>query len=210
MPEWKALIAIEKQNVFVKKGQTIFSEGDQVTGIYFVYSGAVKVHQSWGSEKELIVRFAAKGDLLGHRGLVKQHTYPVSATALDDTLLCYITQELLEATFKTNPAFTYVLMQQYAMELQQAEQRMRNLALMEVKGRVAETLLTIESVFGKDKEKYISIPVTRQDIASHAGTTYETVFKLFNELTAQKIIATEGKRIKISKPGKLKELVGNG
>jgi CRP-like cAMP-binding protein len=42
------------------------------------------------------------------------------------------------------------------------------------------------------------LPVTRQDIASYAGTSYETVFKFFTELAGKNILTTSGKSIKIN------------
>lgn len=204
IPEWKAAIAVNKQTFAFKKGEAIFREGEQVQGMYFVYSGAVKIHQLWGEGKELIVRFAKAGDVLGFRGLGGDERYPVSATALEDSKACFITNNFLEATFKTNASFTYTMMQLFATELQKAEKRLRNLAHMEVKGRIAETLLELLRLFGMNKEKYISLAVTRQDIASYAGTTYETVFKFFNELIDKKIISTQGKFIRIQDVAKLK------
>jgi CRP/FNR family transcriptional regulator len=93
----------------------------------------------------------------------------------------------------------------YATELQKAEKRMRDLAHMEVKGRVAEALLELMNVFGADQEQQIAATITRQDIASYAGTTYETVFKFFNELAADNIISTNGKSIKINDRVKLQQ-----
>lgn len=84
---------------------------------------------------------------------------------------------------------------------------MRNLTHMEVKGRIALALLEIESTFGTGKDKYITLALTRQDIASYAGTTYETVFKFFTELAEKKIITTSGKSIRILKPAALKDYI---
>jgi CRP-like cAMP-binding protein len=198
MSEWKGAIAAGKQTLQYKKGQSIFREGEDVQGIHFIYSGAVKVHQSWGSDKELILRFAGSGDVVGHRGQGGQSTYPISATALEQTSICFISNAFLEATLKTNPSFLYRMMQLYAMELQKAEKRMRNLALMEVKGRIADALLAIQETFWLDEGGYIRVPVTRQDIASYAGTTYETVFKLFTEWSNGGLIETAGKSIRIN------------
>lgn len=209
LPEWKDLIAIKKKTLPVKKGKQIFREGDEVKGIYFIYSGAVKVHMHWGDQKELILRFSRSGDILGHRGLVGTHHYPISATALEDTRVCYISNEFLETTLKTNQTFTYRLMHFYAIELQKADKRMRDLAHMEVKGRIADALFELNRQFGEDKEGNLNVLITRQDIASYAGTTYETVFKFFTELSNAGIISTSGKSIRIHDPERLKQFIGN-
>jgi len=207
--EWSELIAVKKTTLFFKKGTQLFKEGDKVTGVYFIYSGAVKVHKHWTDQRELIVRFTKTGDMLGHRALAAGNTYPVSATALEDTRACFITSPFLEATLKTDHAFTYRLMQLYSADLHKAELRMRNLALMEVKGRIADTLFELMEVFGTLKNKYIAVAVTRQDIAAYAGTTYETVFKFLKMLTAAKIISVSGKNIRINNKEKLMSFIKN-
>src|SRR6202012_2484120 len=135
LPQWKELVAIKKQTIFIKKGKPLFKEGEKVQGIYFIYSGSVKIHTAWTEDKEIIIRWATAGDIAGHRGLGDE-TYPISATALEDTTACFISNEFLEITLKANPSLTYKLLQFYASELQRAERRMRNLVHMEVKGRI--------------------------------------------------------------------------
>ena len=207
IPEWKEVIALRKRTFLLKKGKCLFREGEKVEGIFFIYSGTVKIHSPWGEDKEMIIRFARRGDIAGHRGLGGNAVYPISATALEDTLVCFISNEFLEVSLKANPSLTYTLMQFYAMELQKAEQRMRSLTHMEVKGRIAAALLDINQTFGVDSDKFITIALTRQDIASYAGTTYETVFKLFTEWVSKKIISTSGKSIRINKPELLQSYV---
>ena len=207
LPEWRGAIAANKQTFHYKKGQSIFREGEEVNGIYFIYSGAVKVHQSWGNDKELILYFAAAGDVVGHRGQGGETTFPVSATALDNTWTCFIPNTFLETTFVTNPSFLYAIMQLYAGELRKAEKRMRNLALVDVRGRIAVALFTIQETFGLDGEGYIKVAVTRIDIASFAGTTYETVFRLFSDWSGAGIIDSSGKSIRINASDQLRRFI---
>lgn len=207
IPEWRDIIAIKKQTRLFKKNESIFSEGDDVNGIYFIYSGAVKVHKQWSGQKEMIIRFSSAGDILGHRGLIGTSKYPVSATALDVTKACFITNQFLETLLRSNHDLTYKLMHFYASELQKAEKRMRNLAHMDVKGRITETLNELKNTFGINQEGFIAVAITRQDIAAYAGTTYETVFKLFTDLTNDGIIVTEGKNIRILNEDKLGKMV---
>lgn len=206
LPEWKGAIIAEREVRAYRKGQPIFEEGDEVRGIYFISEGAVKVHQSWGKGKEFILRFANAGDVIGHRGYGGDARLPVSATALDDTRVCFVTSGFLETTFKTNPPFVYTMMQLYATELQKAEKRMRDLAVKPVKSRVAEALFAIRETFGSDESGYFRIPVTRLDIAGYAGTTYEAVFRLLSEWTEAGLVSTAGKKIRIDDEKKLSRL----
>jgi CRP-like cAMP-binding protein len=91
----------------------------------------------------------------------------------------------------------------FAEELKVSERKMRNLAHMQVKGRIAQALLTIREKFGTAAEGHINIELARQDIASYGGTTYETVFRIMNEFVHDKIIHIAGKRISILNNEKL-------
>lgn len=194
--EWIAAIAAHRTNFEVTKGEIIFREGDEVKGIYFVYEGTVKVHKHWG-DKELILRFAKKGNIIGHRGLGKDLFYPVSGTAIEPTTVCFVDLDFFQASLKINHDFLYELMQFFASELKESERNMRNLAHMTVKGRIVQALLTLEEKFTTTSEGFINLSISRQDLASFAGTTYETVFRTLNELSNDGLIITKGKKIGI-------------
>ena len=66
--EWQTAIDNNRKMFHFKKGEILFSEGDAVTGMYFINSGTVKVHKKWDEDKELILRFANQGAIVGHRG----------------------------------------------------------------------------------------------------------------------------------------------
>lgn len=198
-PAWLELTKLKKQTRRFRRGEQLFNEGNPADGIYFILSGAVKVHKKWEEGKELIIRFAKSRDILGVRGFCDT-AYRATATTLETTEACYIPNEHLNASLDINPKLTRKLMEVYALELQKAEERMSNLAHMEVKGRVMATLRTLCDTFGQDETGFIKATVSRQDIASHAGTTYETIFKIFNEWVAIGFIKTEGKRIQILLP----------
>jgi len=205
--EWRPLIELNKESRIIKKGKAVFREGDPVEGIFFVYRGWVKIHKIWTHPRELIIRFAGAGDIIGHRGLGDKKNYPVSATALEDSTVCFVPEDFLEASLHANRGLTYRLMHFYAAELQKAERRMSDLVHMETKGRIAGVLLEMNEKFGTNREGFIAMPVSRQDVASYAGTTYETLFKLLNEFKRGKIISTSGKYIKIINPAKLHQIV---
>src|ERR1700712_2779386 len=194
--EWLPAVSISRKNFDVKKGEVIFKEGEPVTGVCFVYEGKVKVHKKWGNDKELIVRFASEGDIFGHRGLITEN-YPISATALEPTKVCYFDLDFFKSTLKVNHELAYQLLMFTSNDLQESEKRMRNLAHMSVKGRLAQSLLSLKDQFGLNEDGSLNIELTRQDLASFAGATYETVFRILNDLIAKKLISSNGKSITI-------------
>ena len=157
LDEWQPAISAHKITYKVKKGEVVFKEGDPVTGIYFVNSGSIKVYKKWDKDKELIVRFARQGSLFGHRGLGVGGTYPISAAALEAAVVCYVDVAFFEASLKVNANFTYQLLMFLTEELKQSERKMRNLAHMSVKGRVAEALISLQNQFGITDDGFIKI-----------------------------------------------------
>lgn len=204
--EWKPAIEGHRKNYTVKKGELILREGEPVTGIYFVYKGSVKVHKKWG-DRELIVRFATEGKIIGHRGLgTKNSVYPISATALETTTVCFVELDFFLATLKVNHDLAYKLLMFFADELQESERRMRDLALSPVKSRLAGALLQLSNIFGVDETGHINVELSRQDLASFTGATYETVFRTMNELLQENLISLAGKKICITDQERLNAL----
>lgn len=203
--EWLPALEAHRKSFQVAKGETIFNEGDIITGIWFIYKGKFKVHKQWGNDKELIVRLAGDGDIVGHRGMGGDNFYPVSATALELSDVCFVDTEFFLATLKVNPQFLLELMLFFASELKESEKRMRNLAHMPVIGRVANSLLRLRNKFGTDASGNINMNLSRQDLASYSGTTYETVFRILNEMAAANTIKVDGKFIKIADEEKLND-----
>lgn len=206
LPEWKPALERHRKTYSVKKGESIIREGDPVDGIYFVYSGKVKVHKKWGN-KELIIRFATEGALLGHRGLSNHiDTFPIAATALEPCTVCFLELDFFLSTLRVNHEFAYQLMLFFADELQDSEKKMRDLALKSVKNRLAAALLQLTQLFGTDENHCINIDLSRSDLAAFTGATYETVFRTMNELVQEDLILLNQKRIRIRDVSKLQTL----
>lgn len=197
LPEWLQAVDCARKTFVYKKGDQLFAEGDKVRGIYYVNEGIVKVHRKWAEAKELIVRFAGTGDIVGHRGLARNLIYPISATAIEPVTACFIDIDFFIASLKVNQQLLYNLVLFFADELQESEKKMGSLANMPVKGRIIQCLMTLQNKFGCNDQGFINIELSKQDIASYIGTTYETFFRIMNELTEEKLLETEGKKIRI-------------
>jgi CRP-like cAMP-binding protein len=130
--------------------------------MFFINKGLVKVHKRWDEEKEMIFRFAKDGAIVGHRCLVVDTAYPVSETALTNTEVCFVDSDFFYATLKVNPGYLYDLMMFFTTELKESEKRMRNMAHMNAKGRVAYALIALQQKFGIDNDGYLNVVLSRQ------------------------------------------------
>lgn len=209
LKEWLPAIAANRKTLQVKKGEVIFREGDIVEGMFFVYTGTIKVHKRWG-DKELIVRFAKNGNIVGHRGLGSELVYPVSATAIELSTVCFIDMNFFKSSLKVNHDFLYELMMFFAEELKLSERKMRDMAHMPVKGRIANSLLILKEKFGVTATGYINLAISRQELASYAGTTYETLFRMLNELVESGLVQLSDKEIKVLKEDQLRSIAHEG
>ena len=201
---WPALDAQAEVRHY-KPGEVLFSENEAVTHIYFMVNGLVKVQKSWSSEKELIIRFAKDNDILGHRGIATHSAiYPVTAIALQKTVVCAINLNLFKDTLLSNPGFIYHFMMFFADELMLSEERMRDLVQMQARERVAKAIgILAEKIGAAGTDNLFSFTISRQDLASFTGTTYETVYKTLIEFSSNGWISTKGKTLTVLQPGAL-------
>lgn len=197
--EWKPLITLHKTSTDYPAGTTIFSEGDPVKGIFQIYSGKIKVVTTFNGEKERIVRLAKSEELLGHRGLGGEMIYPVTAITLEKSQVTFIPIDIFYKTVKANPELSFQLLMFYADEFKATEKRVKMMSTMAAKEKVAVSILTIINAFGFDESDptLLNFTPSRKDIASIAGTTYETVIRVLRNLEKSNIIVQEGKSIRV-------------
>ncbi|MCX6292270.1 MAG: Crp/Fnr family transcriptional regulator [Bacteroidetes bacterium] len=205
--DWINRIDQSKNQAWYKRGQYIFREGDRVFGIYFIQQGKVKVVSTGLNNKEQVVRLATDGHVVGHRGYGAE-TYPIGAIALEDTIACFVENKLLYDAFMANPKFTYSLMMFYSIELRKTEIRLRHLAQMSIREKIANTLLYIKDIYGiNEKENCLNVILNRQEIADIAGTTAEQVTRQLTDFEKEKLIAKLGKKIVLDDLEGLKKII---
>ncbi|MEI6507625.1 MAG: Crp/Fnr family transcriptional regulator [Bacteroidota bacterium] len=204
--DWIDVVDQKKYYTVYKQGQNIIHEGAPVLGIYFVQDGKVKVLSNGITGRQQIVRFANNGHILGHKG-IGNDIYPISAVAMEDSQICFVENNTLHDLFMNNPQFTYGVMMFYSRELRKIEERIKNIAQMNIREKIAETLLLINENFGVNANNELNVHFTREDIAAVAGTTSEQVVRQFTDFEEEGLIAKKGRKIEIINLDKLKKVI---
>lgn len=195
-PEWILKIDNSKYQTFFKQNQDIILEDSPILGVFFIQSGKVKVYSTGLNQRQQIVRFANPGHLLGHRGSEKE-VYPIGAKTMDDSVVCFVENKVLDELFEGNPKFVREIMQFYSRELRKIENRMKNLGQMNTREKISEALLLMWENFGLNEKNKLNVPFTREDIANIAGTTPEQVMTQLTGFEEEGLISKVGRKIKI-------------
>jgi CRP-like cAMP-binding protein len=205
-PDELACVTKNKTTLHVKRGEVIFSEGASLRGVYCLRNGKCKLTKLAPNGKEQIIRFIKKGELVGHRSVISNSVAHLTVTALEDMDVCFIPKNEIIDLFKKNSDFSIEITRSLAEDLDEANASIANMAQKNVKERLAESLLFFEKIFGIDSEGYISVTLTREEIANAIGTATESTIRLLSDFKKNGYITLSGKRIRLENKVKLQHL----
>jgi hypothetical protein len=87
------------------------------------------------------------------------------------------------------------------------EQRLLELAYNSVRKRVADVLLRLQERYKEEDEKFFTMAVPRDDLASMVGTAKETVIRTLSDFKAEGLIEIHGSKITIKKTEELESML---
>jgi len=118
-----------------------------------------------------------------------------SATAVEDSTVCFIDSSLFRNFIYTNGKFAYEIIVELCKNELMDYQRYANQAQKQIPGRVAETLLCFsEKIFEKTN---FTLPLTRGEMGDLIGTSRESVSRMLTDLSNEKVIEINGNEISI-------------
>ncbi|WP_339710387.1 Crp/Fnr family transcriptional regulator [uncultured Kriegella sp.] len=195
-----------KTTKIVKKGETIFEEGEALKGVFCVRSGVSKLSKLSANGKDQTVKLAAKGMVIGQRSVIAEELSNLSATALNDMEVCFIPKEIIVNTLNTNPNFTMEVLRHMAHDLKEADDVIVNMSQKTVKQRVAAAFLYLKNNFGEDKDGFLLLTLSRDDIANVVGTATESCIRIISEFKKTGLLKNHGKKIGIVNEKGLQDL----
>lgn len=192
----------------VKKGNVIFSHGEQGSTLYLIIKGRVKVVLIGESGKEIVLAVLKKGDFLGEMSIIEDEVRSATAIALEPTVFLTIDKEnFLNFLMKDSRAMLGVL-KELSKRLRNADEKIGELAFQNVYERVISYLNTLAKTMGvKGKEGiFVSELPTKREIADCIGSTRESVSRVLNDLNRRGLISLYRKSVVIKKKLSIKEL----
>ena len=205
--EEKKILSETHSSHFYKKGELIFKEGDKPTGLISLLEGKVKIFKEGVGGREQIIRMAKPHGFIGYRALFAEENYAASAVCIEDSSVCFIEKNTLFKILKENTSITLHIMKLMASELGFSNNRTVSLTQKHIRGRLAESLLFLKETYGMEEDNVtIKIYLSREDIASLSNMTTSNAIRTLSAFASEKVIALDGRKIKILDIKKLERI----
>ncbi|HUH66339.1 MAG TPA: Crp/Fnr family transcriptional regulator [Syntrophales bacterium] len=178
-----------------KKGQTIFSEGDEGMGFYGIVSGRVKIFKLSPDGKEQILHIMETGEIFGEVPVFMGREYPAYAEAHVNCSLLFFPRISFIELIKKDPSLSLNMLALLSQRLRRFAALIEDLSLKEVPGRLAAYLL-YQSNRAVNNDQF-RLDISKGQLASILGTIPETLSRILGKMGKQGLIKSEGSRITI-------------
>lgn len=163
-------------------GDVLFRQGEPPTGIFMVLNGRFKATQITPEGRQVVVRLAGPGDLIGHVSVFTETPYPATPKAAAESIVLAWSREGFVELMARHPALSLAVVRNMGKFIEEAHTRLRESSTERVERRIAHAVLRLARQAGHRIEGgiEISFPITRQDIALMTGATLYTVSRVLS------------------------------
>jgi CRP/FNR family transcriptional regulator, cyclic AMP receptor protein len=190
-----------------KKKQVIYHEGNRPTRLYFIQKGKVKLFKTNDDGKELVVNLYQEGDFFGYIALLEGTSYKDIAAAMEDSEIAEIPKEEFEQLMTMNKEVTQKFIQLLAKNITEKEQQLLSIAYNSLRKKVADALLTIADKYNSKRENQPVINISRDNLATIAGTATESLIRTLSDFKQEKLIDIQEGAIILLQENKLRKLL---
>lgn len=178
---------------------TIIYTGDKGESLYYLVSGSAAVIVEDEDGHEMIVAYLNSGDFFGEMALFEdQDSRSAWVRAKNACQVAEISYTRFTSLVEKQPDLMFAIASQMARRLRLTTQKVRDLAFLDVTGRVARALLNLsKEPDAMSHPDGTQIKVTRQEIARIVGCTREVAGRVLKNLEDQGLLTAKGQTLVI-------------
>ncbi len=182
-PELAHIAQLEQERTY-PKNTIIFMEGERGRAFYYVKSGLIKIYKLTPDGKEQILAVWGAPELFGAVIMLDQGPYPANAETITTVTVGAFLIDDFRKLLAENPELGGKVMREVAYRLRTAHNRIRDLALKDVKSRLAGMLLDLAARHGDGDPQApeFELELTHQQLANLVGASRETITRAINDL----------------------------
>lgn len=198
-------IAAESRERRLAKGEMLFQKGDAARGFFVVVWGQIKLAFPSPQGNEKVVQVIGPRQSFGEAVMFMDRSYPVFAEAVTDAMVLHIPRKMVIELLERDTSFALAMLAGLSIRLHSLVHDVESYSLRSSTQRVIGYLLQQCPPEGQG-EVEVSLPTSKQVIASLLNLTPETLSRIFHDLSDSRLIEVRGKQIKILNIRQLREV----
>jgi CRP-like cAMP-binding protein len=203
-PEEKEELENHMERVIIRKNQLIFEEGEMPKAFITLEQGKVKIFKGGVGGREQILRMVKPGGFVSYRALIAGEVHISSAVALEESNICVIEKDYFFEKLLKNSALSLRIITKLAKELGFSNSRTVNLTQKHIRGRLAESIILLAHKYGFEPDgSTIKAYLSREDLASLSNMTTSNAIRTLSGFVSEKVIAIDGRKLKLLDYNKL-------
>ncbi len=179
--------------VLFRKGDIIFKQNAFSSNIIYLNRGLVKIHIE-GPKNDQIIKVVKAPSYLGIPTTFNEKINHYSATALDQTSVCFIDIDVFKDFIYKNGKFAFELITELCKNELNSFHRCVNRTQKHIHGRIADALLFFKNTFENNE---FMLPFTRLEFGNFVDTSRESVSRILTDFKNDGIIKLNGKKVEI-------------
>lgn len=194
----------------VKRGDTLFNNGDKFTSLFAIRTGFFKTALATEDGRDQVTGFQMAGEIIGLDGIVHdRHT--CDAIALEDAEVCVMPFDRIEELSREVTALQSHVHKIMSREIVREHGVMLLLGSMRAEERVAAFLLNlVQRLHARGfSQSELVLRMTREEIGSYLGLKLETVSRTFSKFVEEGIVEVKQRHVRILNTQALQNLVNN-
>ena len=180
-----------------KKRQVIYKEGAHPHYLYYILKGKVKTYKTHEDGKDLVIDLYNEGDFFGYVSLLEGTAYKENAECMEEAELVLIPRKDFEELINSSPATAQKFIGLLAKNLAEKEKHLLGLAYNTLRKKVAEALVSLEKKYHTNKKEPYLIDISRDDLATIAGTATESLIRTLSDFKSEGLIDIKNGKVVI-------------
>jgi len=191
------------REIRTERGDTLFQKGDQLSGLYVIVYGQVKLAFPSPNGSEKVLQIFGAGESFGEAVMFLERPAPVYSQTLIDSLILLISKQAIFDAIERDPTFARRMLGGLSMRLHALVQDVESYSLRSAAQRVIGYLL--QSVPESDAGQLaVTLPASKHVIASRLNLTPETLSRIFSQLSHDNLITVSGRDVTIHDADRLR------
>lgn len=193
-------------------GESIYFEGDEVTYLYLVAMGKVKLIRTATTGREVLLDILHGGEYFGSLTLFGGRVHTETAIAQTDCCILQISAGDFESILSEYPDVMRRVLEAVSQRLADLQEVVEQLSTYTAEQRIASALLRLAQKLGEARgtNVLIQLPFSRQDLAAMTGSTTETVSRVMSRFAEEGWVKSGRKWVTITDSKRLEELAKRG